>query len=173
MLALLFTASCQDHHWMAYDETDPLPEPGSPEALKQAERNRQAHTKASQLQLSAPAATPFKGTIVSGLVNLPAELAEKALSEWTLYIIARPLDGGAPLAAAKAESVKFPFNFRLNERNIMMGAPTKGMKLRIEAMLDSDGDPITKSPGDLFGRLEGDAILGTENVVITLRKKSS
>lgn len=158
---------------MAYDESNPLPEPGSPEALAQAEKNRKAHTKASQFQLDKPAGAAFKGTIVSGMVNLPEELAEKALAEWTLYIIARPLDGGAPLAAAKAVEVKFPFNFRLDERNIMVGGPTEGMKLRIEAMLDSDGDPITKSPGDLFGRLEGDAVLGAENVVITLRKKSS
>jgi hypothetical protein len=179
---LLAVAACQDHHW---SDTDKMGE------VKMADRPAQAgppkttaghatrpYDGAGALSGQAPAPAMgraaqapdgFVGLIAAGSVEVAAAAAGKADRSWTLFIIVRPVGGGAPLAALKAVDVTFPFAFRITEENLMMGGVEPGMKISLDARLDSDGDPMSRDAGkDLFGAAAGELAIGVEGVTITL-----
>jgi hypothetical protein len=64
-----------------------------------------------------------------------------------LYVIARPLAGGPPVAVKRMNSPSFPLTFDFGAADSMMGQPLPDV-FRLEARLDSDGDAATKPPTD-------------------------
>lgn len=167
----LFSAACQDHHYKSYDEMGPLPEP---DAAANDERVLQKMGKTGGPQAPGPASSPqsgFTGVIAAGKVELSSEIGQPP-EGWTLYIIVRPEKGGPALAAGRLDNVTFPARFKLNEKNIMMGEPEPGMNILVEAVYDSDGDPITKEDQDLFGQAEGVVSVGATDIVVTLSKRA-
>jgi len=114
--------------------------------------------------------SPYKpaGLIVAGKIDLAESVRAGDYSGWVLFVIARPAGGGAPLAAIKLENPKFPLDFRLTTQDIMMGDVSDGMTLDVEARFDSDGDPITKKPGDLYGKHKSRVTIGDTATSIVL-----
>lgn len=170
MVIFLAGSGCQDHHFTPFDKMEKHPEISTGEQGKKS--SGRAITPQNNPSGAGQGRSGFKGTIVAGMIELAEGLNNKAPAGWALYVIVRSVSGGAPLAVAKAENVTFPFSFRLNEKNIMLGEPERGMSLTLEARYDSDGDLITRDEKDLFGKVNEEFTLGSENVLITLDKNS-
>ncbi|MBF0291647.1 MAG: hypothetical protein HQK86_05765 [Nitrospinae bacterium] len=175
VLALIaLTAACQDHHFVSYDKMGPLPEPTPSSKEAKPVTTPPATPYKSPMQQSDSKAPPaFTGLIASGVVEVSPESAGSALPGWTLYIIARPVGGGAPIAAKRVDKPAFPVTFELTEKDIMVGQPISGMKLSLEARYDADGDPITKEKSDLFGKMDKEIVVGEKNTKVSLKKQAS
>ncbi len=158
---MMAITSCQDHHYTPYDEMGPLPTPDPGRKVSAPP------LKGAPSASSAPAA----GIVVAGSINLAPEASSLADPTWILYIIARPTEGGTPVAASRKENVTFPMQYSLTEKDIMMKGVPPGTEITVEARLDSDGDPMTKDEIDLFGKVAGNVRYGQKNVVITLGKQ--
>lgn len=175
VLLLALTAACQDHHFVSYDKMGPLPEPAPSKQGKVAVPSPQPASPYKSPSQGMMGAAPkaeegFTGLIASGVVDVSPEAASSAIPGWTLYIIIRPAEGGSAIAAKRVDKPSFPVSFELTERDIMMGQPKSGMKISVEARYDADGDPMTKGKDDLFGKADGENIVGAKNAVVHLKK---
>lgn len=83
-----------------------------------------------------------------------------------VFVSARPLAGGPPLAVSRFMFSQSPFRFSLTSANKML-ADTKfeGM-VELSVRIDQDGDPLSRTPGDLFGQLS--VRVGAQNVRLKL-----
>lgn len=70
-----------------------------------------------------------------------------------LFLSARPVKGGAPLAAKKIVDFKFPQSFILDDTNVMIPGTKLEGEIEITARLDQDGDAMTRTPGDVSGKV--------------------
>ena len=89
---------------------------------------------------------------VSGTVDFDESIASKVPKQGTLFIIARP-EGvlrGPPLAAKRHSLVKFPFNFKIGQENVMLEGNTFEGNITVTARWDLDGMPKA-SPDDIDG----------------------
>ncbi len=96
-----------------------------------------------------PAEAPQNATDpVRGTIALAASVGDSGGG--TLFIIVRNQGvPGPPLAVKKVDDPKFPLNFEIGQGDVMMqGAPFVG-PFEVSARLDSDGNAMTKTPGDL------------------------
>ncbi|HYS53633.1 MAG TPA: tetratricopeptide repeat protein [Thermoanaerobaculia bacterium] len=86
----------------------------------------------------------------------------------TIFIIARAagVTAGPPAAVKRLALSAFPINVDLSASDSMMGQPLP-QKMRIEARIDSDGDPMTHDPKDPAAVAEG-VVLG-KRVSLTLK----
>ena len=91
-------------------------------------------------------------------------------SKATLFIIARPAGagGGPPLAVKKIDQPVFPLSYVIGAENVMMqGTPFTG-KINLSVRLDKDGNPTTRTPGDLIGNYQEPVEVGSNNVDIVI-----
>jgi cytochrome c-type biogenesis protein CcmH/NrfG len=72
----------------------------------------------------------------------------------TLFVIARNAGGGPPVAVKRIVASTFPIDVELTSADSMMGQPLPAT-FRLEARLDSDGDPLTRPPTDPSGGQDG------------------
>src|SRR4051794_3055057 len=95
---------------------------------------------------SAPAVAPASGPSV----HVTLTLAGAAPSpNAVLFVIARAAGqtAGPPAAVKRIAGPTFPLDIDLSAADSMMGQPLPA-NVRIEARLDTDGDPLTKNPSD-------------------------
>ena len=108
---------------------------------------------------------------IAGKVTVDAKLKDSVNSQATLFIIARPAEGGGgpPLAVKKLDRPVFPLSYFLGPENVMMqGRPFSG-KVTITVRLDKDGNPTTREPGDLIGEYKKNPVnVGSKNVDIVI-----
>jgi cytochrome c-type biogenesis protein CcmH len=119
-------------------------------------------------QVSA-APSPASKQTVSGKITLGSKV--KAMnSKATLFIIARPAGsgGGPPLAVKKIDQPVFPLSYVIGAENVMMqGTPFTG-KINLSVRLDQDGNPTTRTPGDLMGNYQAPIDVGAKNIDIVI-----
>ncbi len=119
---------------------------------------------------ASPVAAPA-GQSISGTITIDAKLKDKIDPQAALFIIARPAvgAGGPPLAVKKIDKPTFPLSYSLGQENVMMqGTPFTG-KLNITVRLDKDGNPTTRTPGDLTGEYKKNpAEVGAKNADVVL-----
>jgi tetratricopeptide (TPR) repeat protein len=118
----------------------------------------------------AGAANPA-GQTISGKISVDAKLKDKVDPQAALFIIARAAVGpaGPPLAVKKIDKPIFPLSYALSQDNVMMQGRSFSGKINITARLDKDGNPTTRTPGDLTGEYkQNPAEVGTKNVDIVL-----
>lgn len=86
----------------------------------------------------------------------------------TLFIIARPATGGAPVAVRKIVNPEFPLPFILTTADNMVGEEFFVGDLTVTARLDADGNAGPAQAGDLNGAatVKGNA----RDVEIVIRK---
>jgi cytochrome c-type biogenesis protein CcmH len=91
----------------------------------------------------APAAAAGGARVQVTLQIDPAARAKTGI----VFVVARPLSGGPPVAVKRMQVGAFPVTFELTSADSMMGQPLPD-KFRLEARLDSDGNATTKPPTD-------------------------
>ncbi len=123
---------------------------------------RQMKAQAAQAPAQQASAAPATGKSVRVTLNL----ATAAPSGGVLFVIARNPSGGPPAAVKRVDVTSFPITIDLSQADSMLGQPLPDL-FRLEARLDSDGDPLTKPPTDPSGVLEN----VTPGVAVTLALK--
>jgi hypothetical protein len=105
-----------------------------------------------EITASQEAADPSRS--VSGIIRFDDALASKKPEKSTLFLIARSkgATAGPPLAAKRHSLVKFPFEYKIGQGDVMVkGAQFEG-EIDITARLDMDG--VAKAqPGDIEGTI--------------------
>lgn len=84
-----------------------------------------------------------------------------------IYVIARGVDAGHPVAVKRIETNAFPLTVDFGGDDTMMGA-TLPDKIRLEARLDSDGDAGTNDPAD--PRASANGVTAGSAVTLTLAR---
>ncbi|MCC7200441.1 MAG: tetratricopeptide repeat protein [Gammaproteobacteria bacterium] len=136
-----------------------------PENIKQllSERIAELDTKLGKAPApvaqapAAPAATGPAGNGISARVEIAPALKPLAKPEAALFVLARPVAGGPPVAAVRKTAGELPFSISLTDKDVM----TEGVKLTqfgeltLVARVSLSGRPQASS-GDLFGELRYD-----------------
>jgi cytochrome c-type biogenesis protein CcmH len=108
---------------------------------------------------------------ISGKITIDPKLKGSIDSKASLFIIARPAGGagGPPLAVKKIDRPTFPLDYTLSQENVMMqGMPFTG-KINLTVRLDKDGNPVTRTPGDMSGDYKKNPVeVGTKNVNVAI-----
>lgn len=96
---------------------------------------------------AAAPGSPATGGSVVVVVDLPRGVTVPAGA--ILFVMAREagFDTGAPVAVKRVPAVNFPITVTLSEKDSMAGESLPGL-MRIDARVDADGDPMSKSPTD-------------------------
>lgn len=116
---------------------------------------------------STPGAGAFTGTVdVGPAVGSPPS--------GTLFIIARIAgapDRGPPIAVKRVDAPRFPLQFTIGPGDLMQpGLPFEG-PFDVRARLDTDGNAMTKSPGDLVTSRATPATPGAMEVRLVLDER--
>ncbi|HWH77217.1 MAG TPA: tetratricopeptide repeat protein, partial [Candidatus Binatus sp.] len=139
-----------------------------------AEISNSGGTPSKMPTATAPAAAASSQSI-SGKITIDQKLKDKIDPQATLFIIARPAGGpgGPPLAVKRIANPSFPLDYSLSQDNVMMqGTPFTG-KINILVRLDKDGNPTTRTPGDLSGEYKKNpADVGAKNADIVIDQVS-
>ena len=85
-----------------------------------------------------------------------------------LFIAARPIAGGPPLAVKRIKDPQFPLEFTLGQENAMMGGAFTG-EVEITVRASQTGDAMARTPGDLVGTAK--TKVGATDVMIKLDHK--
>ena len=113
---------------------------------------------------------PEESEAIRGIVKIDPKL-KLPPKDYMIFISARALTGGPPLAAVRMGPRKIPFRFVLSQANVMM----QGTKLEgfvevtvriIQAKEDKSFDPFSRQPGDLFGSKQ--VKVGAKNLEILI-----
>jgi hypothetical protein len=123
---------------------------------------------AAGIAAEAPAGAPITGT-----VRLAPELQGQVPAGAILFIIARHgAGGGPPLAVKRVPSPSFPLAFSVGPEDRMIQAMPFTGPISLSARVDSDGNAMSRSPGDIQGEGEGGPFdPGATGVVILLDQK--
>jgi cytochrome c-type biogenesis protein CcmH len=114
-----------------------------------------------QQQAAAPS-----GPSVHVSINVPDNVRISRTAFVFVYARAAGVTSGPPAAVKRLPATGFPIEVDLSAADSMMGQPLPE-KMRIEARIDSDGNPLTKEPGDLSAFAEG--VVSGANVTLSLR----
>jgi tetratricopeptide (TPR) repeat protein len=117
----------------------------------------------------APQRSGTTGRRVSGTVDVDPSLRSNLPPGGVLFVFARAAGvSEGPPVAVKRLPARFPAAFELSEADSMMGQPLPD-RLLIEARLDEDGDPTTRSPTDPKARLDRVKV-GRSDVQLILKR---
>ena len=123
-------------------------------AIVACDRELKEHPISPQVKKQMDARKKFSDPArsVSGTVDFDESIASKVPKQGTLFLIARP-EGvlrGPPLAAKRHSLVKFPFDFKIGQENVMLEGNTFEGNITVTARWDLDGMPKA-SPDDIDG----------------------
>jgi tetratricopeptide (TPR) repeat protein len=141
----------------------PAPEagPADPHAGLGSAEPREAET--------APPPPAAGGTGVAGIVDLDPSLKGSVAPGALVFVTARAAgQSSGPPAAVKRLPAAFPLRFQLSNSDAMLGGELPD-RLRIEARVDSDGDPLTRDASDPSARIDP-VSLGTRDLRLVLRR---
>ena len=118
--------------------------------------------------------TPPSGAMqIRGRVEIAPELLKDAGSGSVLFLIARSgtAAGGPPLAVRRFTSPRFPLEFEIGPENVMIPSMRFEGAIQLTARLDSDGNAMTRLPGDLQGAMSTPLSPGAEGALLMLDQK--
>jgi cytochrome c-type biogenesis protein CcmH len=111
---------------------------------------------------AAPAGGGIAGTVeLDGVTPPPGAI---------VFVTVRPAGttGGPPIAAKRLPATSFPLAFQVGPGDSMMGQALPE-RMRVEARVDSDGDPLTRDPADPAASAD-DVRVGATGVRLVLRR---
>jgi tetratricopeptide (TPR) repeat protein len=158
-----------------YSQTDmPAAEAEIAQAIQVAPEERVRLEQALQ-QMKTP--QPASGELPAGhppvneqptgkSVRVTLNLESPAPPSGVLFVIARNPAGGPPAAVKRIPVTSFPITVDISQADSMLGQPLPDL-FRLEARLDSDGDPLTKPATDPSAALDNVA----PGAVVTLALK--
>jgi tetratricopeptide (TPR) repeat protein len=158
-----------------YSQTDmPAAEAEIAQAIQVAPEERVRLEQALQ-QMKTP--QPASGELPAGhppvneqptgkSVRVTLNLESTAPPSGVLFVIARNPAGGPPAAVKRIPVTSFPITVDISQADSMLGQPLPDL-FRLEARLDSDGDPLTKPATDPSAALDNVA----PGAVVTLALK--
>ncbi|MDH4479937.1 MAG: hypothetical protein QE283_08690 [Rhodoferax sp.] len=139
------------------------------------EARSRAGLPAAPAPMSAPApqqvASKGDAASVGGTVSLSPAMAAKAGPQDTVFIFARPADGGRmPLAAQRIQVKDLPYRFTLDDSKSMSAAKplSSSAQVILGARISKSGDAIPQ-PGDLTGQT-GPVALGTQGIALEINE---
>jgi hypothetical protein len=91
------------------------------------------------------------GLHISGTIQLDSQLERYTQPSDIIFLIAKPAQGGPPLAVKKLTGRQYPYSFHITEADLMIPQKIPNVPLNITVRVDKDGDAMTKESGDLFG----------------------
>lgn len=146
--------------------------PEAESMLSEIEREMRVRAAASTSQ---PGSGPAQTTASSAADAISGEirLADGLTSTGGVIFLTVREEGstmGAPIAVQRLEATSFPMKFSIGPEHAMQGRPFPA-RARIEARIDSDGNPITRDPSDPVGIVDGVAP-GASDVRIVLKLAS-
>ncbi len=150
----------------AVGEGDPhagVPPPGAPAG------EVPAGPRAAGATSSAGSAAE-SGRRVAGVVDIDRALRGTLAPGAVVFVIVREagVEKGPPVAVKRLPASAFPIAFSIGEADSMAGEPIPD-KVRIEARVDSDGDPVTRDPADPSVRVD-DVKAGTTNLTLVMKR---
>ena len=156
------------HLWLAllrYQQGDREAAEASIATARQAGPSSEEQAMAQSLLAEIRAPPP--SVMVAGTVALGEGVAVP--EGGTLFITARrAADGGGPPVAAKRGSVPaFPVEFDLTDRDMMMGGEWPA-EVWVQARVDADGNPTSRSPEDVESPLVGPFAAGGGPIALVL-----
>ena len=73
------------------------------------------------------------------------------------------------IAVKKIDRPTFPLDYALSQDNVMMQGMPFTDKINVTVRLDKDGNPVTRTPGDMTGDYKKNPVeVGTKNVDIMI-----
>ena len=111
------------------------------------------------------------GETIRGVVRVAPTLEEKAKGKAAIFIIARGKQPGPPLAVMRILNPRFPLEFSMSERNVMLQGVAFAGEVSLIAKLDGDGKVGTEA-GDIFGGARGPVQVGAHDVEIILSQEA-
>ncbi|MEZ4814674.1 MAG: hypothetical protein R3A80_05645 [Bdellovibrionota bacterium] len=113
-----------------------------------------------------------EGKAIRGIIRLKKGLKIPA-EHYMIFISARSLGGGPPLAATRLSPRKIPFRFTLSQANVMMQGTTLEGFVEVTVRIsqpkpDGSYDPLTRQKGDLFGSKR--VQVGTNNLELEINE---
>jgi len=120
-------------------------------------------------EASPPPSTAVADGGLAGVIELPAEIAGRVGPNAIVFVTVRESGstGGPPVAVKRLPASSFPLRFAIGPGDSMMGQPLP-KRSRLEARVDSDGDPLTRAAGDPAARLD-EVPAGSSGLRLVLR----
>jgi hypothetical protein len=125
-------------------------------------------TMAPRAPSGAPPAPPraSRGAPIRGTVRFGAGISTPPTA--AVFVTARPAAGGGLLAAIQLPASDLPRAFEIGPTDVMVqNRPFQG-PIVLEARVDVDGDPLTRSPDDLVASLPSPVEPGATEVELVL-----
>ncbi len=182
--AMLWTSSCDRN----VEHFVPGEKPAVPDLSKifpapEAPGETGSQVMASMPDARAPGVQPMAGrrgnteasvaSSIRGFVQLAPEIQQYAPADAILFVIARRngAAGGPPLAVRRFVEPRFPVEFEVGPEHVMVPGQAFDGEIRLSARLDSDGNAMTRLPGDLQGNLNGSVSPGARDIAIVLNER--
>jgi hypothetical protein len=114
------------------------------------------------------AAAAGSGQPLQGTITLAPGLEGRVPPGSILFLIARRSEAGPPLAVKRVPDPKLPLDFSIGPDDRMIKQMPFVGPIRLTARLDSDGNAMTRRPGDLQGSAPGEYQPGATGVSIVI-----
>jgi cytochrome c-type biogenesis protein CcmH len=105
------------------------------------------------------------GPAISGTISMKPELQEKLGASDTLFIVAKPKEGGGPpLAVQRIVGATYPLEYKFTQEDVLRpGTPLQGT-VTVSALVRKSGVVTVVNPGDLSGRYAQPVEVGADHV---------
>lgn len=155
-----------------------FPEAGRSQSESESQSPSPSPSPSRQGAEPAVALAPQRGNVaaspgIRGTIAISPALSDRVPqtgTAGTLFVIARRsgATGGPPLAVLRIPNPRFPAAFEIGQAQVMIPGLVFEGEIEINARLDSDGNAMTKLPGDLTGAASASAPPGTSGVDVIL-----
>ena len=125
---------------------------------------------AVSLRASAPVAKTGAEASVSGTVSVAAALLSRTSPQDTVFIFARPANGGRmPLAAMRIQVKDLPYRFTLDDSKSMSPSMplSSSAQVIVAARISKSGDAMAQA-GDLTGQV-GPIAMGSQGIALEIK----
>ena len=128
-----------------------------------------AHAAAAPPMMETAEVAPGTPARLSGTVELDGSARGRAGAGGLVFVIVRAagVTSGPPVAVKRFPASSLPGTFAITSADSMLGQELPE-SVSIDARLDPDGDPLTRSPSDPAARIDG-VKLGTTGLRLVLK----
>ena len=108
---------------------------------------------------------------ISGTITVDPALIDTLSPQDRLFIIARPAEGGPPLAVQRIVAPQFPLKYWLTQEDVMIPGVVFQGSVNMIARIDKDGKVGTPQPGDMEGTFPGNPVqVGDQHIDMIIDK---